>query len=457
MLNVVILAAGKGTRMQSDLPKVLHRIAGQSMLAHVINSARQLNPDNIVVVAGHGAEAVQQAFASEQSLQFVLQQPQLGTGHAVQQAVPKLLGGENPTDTTLILYGDVPLVQSQTMQRLIDARANGMAVLTEFLPDPTGYGRIVRNADGAIQRIVEHKDASAEEHQINEVNTGIIAAPTAQLKEWLARLDNNNAQKEYYLTDIIGFAVQDQITVGAAHPDYGWETLGVNSRLQQAELERLWQGEQARRLMEAGVTLADPARIDVRGSLQCGRDVFIDVGCVFEGQVELADGVHIGPNCVIKNAKLGAGTTVHAFSHIDQSQADRDVSIGPFARLRPGTVLGEQVHIGNFVEIKNSQFAAQAKASHLSYIGDAQVGQRVNIGAGVITCNYDGANKFKTVIGDDSFIGSDSQLVAPVTVGKNVTVAAGTTVRHDTADNGLVLSPKKQEQKTDWQRPQKNK
>ena len=457
MLNVVILAAGKGTRMQSDFPKVLHRIAGKSMLAHVIDSARQLQPDSIVVVAGHGADAVQQSFAADTQLQFVLQQPQLGTGHAVQQAVPQLLGGENPTDTTLILYGDVPLVQSQTMQNLIDARAQGMSVLTEFLPDPTGYGRIVRNAEGAIQRIVEHKDASADEHQINEVNTGIIAAPTAQLKDWLARLDNDNAQQEFYLTDIIGFAVQDQVTVSAAHPQFGWETLGVNSRLQQAQLERLWQGEQARRLMEAGVTLADPARIDVRGTLTCGRDVFIDVGCVFEGEVVLGDGVQIGPNCVIKNARLGTNTTVHAFSHIDQSQADESVSIGPFARLRPGTVLGDQSHIGNFVEVKNSYFAAQAKASHLSYIGDAVVGLRVNIGAGVITCNYDGANKFKTVIGDDAFIGSDSQLVAPVTIGKNTTIAAGTTVTRDTDDNGLVLSPKKQEQKADWQRPQKTK
>lgn len=456
MLNVVILAAGKGTRMQSDLPKVLHRIAGKTMLDHVVDSAKALKPDAIIVVTGHGAELVQQSFSKDSPL-FVLQQPQLGTGHAVQQTVSQLLGGENPKDTTLILYGDVPMVQSQTMQNLLAARADGMAVLTEFLADSTGYGRIVRNDQGAIQRIVEHKDATEQELQIKEVNTGILAAPTAQLKQWLARLDNNNAQKEFYLTDIIAFAVNDGIAVNAAQPEYSWETLGVNSRLQQAQLERAWQSEQAKRLMESGVTLADPARIDIRGSLQCGRDVFIDVGCVFEGQVVLADGVHIGPNCVIKNTTLGTNTVVHAFTHIDQSQADQSVSIGPFARLRPGTQLGDQAHIGNFVEIKNSQFAAQAKASHLSYIGDATVGQRVNIGAGVITCNYDGANKFKTIIGDDAFIGSDSQLVAPVVIGKNTTVAAGTTVTKNTADNGLVLSRTDQQFKATWQRPQKNK
>lgn len=457
MLNVVILAAGKGTRMQSDLPKVLHPIAGKSMLSHVIEQARALQPDSITVVTGHGAGTVKQRFADEADLQFVLQQPQLGTGHAVQQSVHQLLGGADSTDTTLILYGDVPLVQSSTMQRLIAARGAGMAVLTEFLEDPTGYGRIVRNEAGAIQRIVEHKDASEAEQRINEVNTGIIAAPTAQLKVWLEKLDNNNAQNEFYLTDIIDFAVQDGLIVSAAQPQYSWETHGVNSRLQQAQLERAWQAEQARRLMESGVTLADPARIDIRGTLTCGKDVFIDVGCVFEGDVVLADGVHVGPNCVIKQAQLGAYTVVHAFSHIDQSQAAEQVSIGPFARLRPGTALAEGCHIGNFVEIKNSQFAPKAKASHLSYIGDAEVGQRVNIGAGVITCNYDGANKFKTVIGDDAFIGSDSQLVAPVVIGKNTTIAAGTTVFKDTTDNGLVLSPKTQEQRLEWQRPVKNK
>lgn len=456
MLNVVILAAGKGTRMQSDLPKVLHRIAGKSMLAHLVDTVKELNPDSVVVVTGHGADLVQSQFSHE-GLQFVTQAPQLGTGHAVQQAVPLLQGGASAEDTTLILYGDVPLVQRETMESLVAARKEGLAILTEIVPDPTGYGRIVRNAEQQIQRIVEHKDATDAEKAINEVNTGILAAPTNALKQWLAQLDNNNAQKEYYLTDIIGFAVQEQTPVLAVHPQFSWETLGVNSRLQQAQLERAWQTEQARRLMESGVTLADPARIDVRGSLKCGRDVFIDVGCVFEGDVVLGDGVHVGAHCVIKDSQLGANTQVHPFSHLEQSQAQQQASIGPFARLRPGTSLHEHAHVGNFVEIKNSQLGVNAKVGHLSYIGDAVVGQRVNIGAGVITCNYDGANKYQTIIGDDAFIGSDTQLVAPVKIGKQTTIAAGTTVWRDTADAGLVLSPKKQEQRNDWQRPRKTK
>ena len=458
MLNVVILAAGKGTRMQSDLPKVLHKIAGKSMLAHVVENAQALAPDSIIAVTGHGAEVVEQAFAHEEKLQFVLQQPQHGTGHAVQQAVPQLLAGTESADITLILYGDVPMVQPSTLQRLLAAcTEGGMAVLTEFLDEPTGYGRIVRNAEGAIQRIVEQKDASEAELLINEVNTGIMAVPTAALKRWLQRLDNNNAQNEFYLTDVIGFAVSDGVAVVAAHPQASWETLGVNSRLQQSELERAWQHEQALRLMAAGVSLADPARIDIRGSLTCGRDVFIDVGCVFEGDVILADGVQIGPHCVIKNTTLGAGAVIHAFSHLEQSQAAQSVSVGPFARLRPGTQLGDYTHIGNFVEIKNSQFAAHAKASHLSYIGDASVGQRTNIGAGVITCNYDGANKHHTEIGDDVFVGSDSQLIAPVCIGSNTTVAAGSTITKDTPSNGLVLSRVPQTFKPNWQRPQKKK
>ena len=455
MLNVVILAAGKGTRMQSQLPKVLHRIAGKSMLDHVIAQAQQLEPERIIVVVGHGAEQVQQAFAHIPQVEFVVQQPQLGTGHAVQQAVPLLVGGTQPEHSTLILYGDVPMVRHQTMQQLLQARAQGMAVLTEFLDDPSGYGRIVRNTAGSIERIVEHKDATETEKAINEVNTGILATPTADLKNWLARLDNHNAQQEYYLTDVIAFAVADGVAVQAAHPSYAWETMGVNSRAQQAQLERAWQLAQAQLLMDAGVSLADPQRIDIRGSLVCGQDVFIDVGCVFEGEVELADHVHIGPHCVIKNSVLGAHTVVQPFTHIDQSQLAEQVSVGPFTRLRPGTQLDAEVHIGNFVEVKKSHFAAQAKAGHLSYIGDAQVGQRVNIGAGVITCNYDGAHKYPTVIGDDAFIGSDSQLVAPVKIGKNTTVAAGTTVTADTPDQGLVLSRSAQQFKAHWQRPKK--
>ncbi|NLY64129.1 MAG: bifunctional UDP-N-acetylglucosamine diphosphorylase/glucosamine-1-phosphate N-acetyltransferase GlmU [Alcaligenaceae bacterium] len=454
-LNIVILAAGMGKRMQSDLPKVLHTLAGKPMLAHVIDSARQLEPSRIVVVVGHGAEKVKAAFANIDVIEFALQQPQHGTGHAVQQAVPFLVGGDTPADTTLVLYGDVPLVQASTLQRLLAAREQGVAVLTETLADPAGYGRIIRNEAGHVTRIVEHKDANDTERQVNEVNTGILAAPTGQLKNWLGRITNNNSQGEYYLTDIIALAVQDSVTVSAAQPASPWETLGVNSRIQQAQLERAWQAEQAKRLLEAGVTLADPARFDLRGTLKCGRDVFIDVGCVFEGHVELADGVHIGPHCVVRDVKLGAGTRVEAFSHLHDAVAAEQAVIGPYARLRPGTQLGANAHVGNFVELKKTILGANSKANHLSYLGDAQIGQRVNIGAGTITCNYDGVNKFQTVIEDDVFIGSDTQLVAPVTVHKGATLAAGTTLVREAPADTLTLTPKKQESKQNWQRPVK--
>lgn len=456
MLNVVILAAGLGKRMRSSLPKVLHPIAGKPMLEHVLDSARALHPERIIVVVGHGAEEVQAKFADQNDLRFVLQQPQQGTGHAVMQAVPQLVG-EQATDTTIVLYGDVPLVQADTLQSLLEARQQGLAVLTEHLTDPSGYGRIVRNDAGGITRIVEHKDATDAERTINEVNTGIIAAPTSQLKNWLSRLDNNNAQKEYYLTDVVGFAVADGVTVGAAHPTHAWETLGVNSRVQQAELERAWQKEQAMRLLEQGVTLADPNRFDLRGTLQCGRDVFIDVGCVFEGDVTLGDGVHIGPHCVLNNVSLGDQTRVEAFSHLHQTQTQAAVKVGPFARLRPGTHLGEGAQIGNFVEVKNSQFGQGSKASHLSYIGDTVLGQQVNIGAGTITCNYDGANKHQTVIEDNVFIGSDSQLVAPVRVAEGATVGAGTTVTSDVPAGALVISRTPQRVIQTWVRPSKKK
>lgn len=456
MLNVVILAAGLGKRMRSALPKVLHPIAGKPMLEHVLDSARALQPDRIIVVVGHGAEEVKARFADQHDLRFVLQQPQQGTGHAVMQAVPELVG-EQAADTTLVLYGDVPLVQTDTLNALLEARQEGLAILTEHLADPSGYGRIVRDAAGAIVRIVEHKDASESERVINEVNTGILAAPTSTLKAWLERLDNHNAQGEYYLTDVVGFAVEDGVSVGAAHPLHAWETLGVNSRVQQAELERAWQLEQAHRLLEQGVTLADPHRFDLRGTLVCGGDVFIDVGCVFEGEVKLGDGVHIGPHCVIKNADLGAGTRIEAFTHIEQSQTNHQVKVGPFARLRPGTDLGVGAQIGNFVEVKNSQFGVGSKASHLSYIGDAVLGQHVNIGAGTITCNYDGANKHQTIIEDDVFIGSDTQIVAPVRVAKGATVGAGTTVTSDVPEGALAISRSPQKHIASWVRPTKKK
>ncbi|MGB6102493.1 MAG: bifunctional UDP-N-acetylglucosamine diphosphorylase/glucosamine-1-phosphate N-acetyltransferase GlmU [Pusillimonas sp.] len=455
MLNIVILAAGLGKRMQSNLPKVLHPLAGKPMLAHVLDNARALNPDRIVVVVGHGAERVRQAFADQPDIEFAMQSPQQGTGHAVQQAVPALLEGGSADDATLVLYGDVPLVQSQTLQALIQARAGGMAVLTEKLSDPTGYGRIVRNDKNEVVRIVEHKDATTEEHAINEVNTGILVAPTGRLKDWLSRIDNNNAQGEYYLTDVVGLSVVDGLPVHAAHPAFPWETLGVNSRVQQAQLERSWQQEQARRLLEAGVTLADPARFDLRGSLVCGRDVFIDVGCVFEGRVELADGVRVGPHCVIKDAVIGAGTHIEAFSHLQEALVADEARIGPYARLRPGAQIGSQAHVGNFVEIKKSVLGQGSKANHLAYIGDAQVGARVNIGAGTITCNYDGVNKSLTVIEDDVFIGSDTQLVAPIRVGQGATLGAGTTLTKDAPAGKLTLSRPEQKTIEGWTRPVK--
>lgn len=454
MLNVVILAAGLGKRMQSDLPKVLHPLAGKPMLEHVVDSASQLNPGRIIVVVGHGADRVRGAFEGRETLSFALQQPQYGTGHAVQQAVPQL-AQDGQDDVTMVLYGDVPLVQPETLRRLLEARGQGAAVLTEFLDDATGYGRIVRDEQGQVTRIVEHKDANETERAIREVNTGILVAPTAKLKEWLSRINNNNAQGEYYLTDIVGLAVADGVPVGAAHPAAGWETLGVNSRVQQAELERRYQQEQARRLLEAGVTLADPARFDVRGSLSCGRDVVIDVGCVFEGKVELADGVRIGPHCVLKDVTVGAGTQIDAFSHIQQAVVGSDARIGPYARLRPGAQLGDRTHVGNFVEIKNSVLDVDSKANHLAYIGDTDIGARVNVGAGTITCNYDGANKFRTTIEDDAFIGSDTQLVAPVRVGRGATVGAGTTLTRDAPAGKLTVSRARQSTIEGWQRPQK--
>lgn len=454
MLNIVILAAGQGKRMQSSLPKVLHPIAGRAMLSHVLDAAESLGAQGIVVVVGHGAEQVQKGYAKHPGLQFALQQPQLGTGHAVLQAVP-LLQEDGHEDVTIVLYGDVPLVQPETLRALLAARGQGLAVLTEILADPTGYGRIVRDAKGQVCAIVEHKDADATQKEIKEVNTGIAAAPTRMLKAWLSRLTNNNAQGEYYLTDIIGMAVADGLTVSVAHPVAAFETLGVNSRAQQAQLERLWQNELARRQLEAGVTLADPARFDVRGTLTCGQDVFIDVGCVFEGSVTLGDGVRIGPHCVLRNVVLGARTRIEAYSHLEQAQVGADAQIGPYARLRPGAVLSDQTHVGNFVEIKNSVMGKDSKANHLAYVGDADVGERVNIGAGTITCNYDGANKHRTIIEDDAFIGSDTQLVAPVRVGKGATLGAGTTLTRDAPANQLTVTRAKQTSIDGWKRPVK--
>lgn len=454
MLNIVILAAGQGKRMQSNLPKVLHPIAGRPMLTHVLDSARALGAQCIAIVVGHGADQVKQAYAVQPDLQFALQQPQLGTGHAVLQAVP-LLQESNTNDVTVILYGDVPLVQPDTLRALLMARANGVAILTEILPDATGYGRIVRDSKGNVTAIVEHKDATPEQRSIQEVNTGIMAVPTRHLKSWLAKLTNNNAQGEYYLTDIIGMAVAEGVSVNVAHPAASFETLGVNSRLQQAELERLWQRELARRQLEAGVTIVDPARFDLRGELVCGQDVFIDVGCVFEGRVVLADGVRIGAHCVLRNVTLGRSTHIEPFSHLDQAEVGAEAHIGPYARLRPGAQLADATHVGNFVEIKNTKLGKGSKANHLAYVGDADVGERVNIGAGTITCNYDGVNKHRTIIEDDAFIGSDTQLVAPVKVGKGATLGAGTTLTRDAPAGQLTVSRAKQLTIEGWKRPVK--
>ena len=451
-MNVAILAAGMGKRMQSDLPKVLHSLAGKPLLLHVIDTARSLSPQRCCVVYGHGGDLVPQQLAAD-DLHFALQEPQLGTGHAVTQALPVL----DDTQPTLVLYGDVPLTTSATLQKLVAAAGKDkLAVLTVDLDDPTGYGRIVREKN-KIVRIVEQKDANETERLIQEVNTGILIAPTTHLKNWLAKLSNNNAQGEYYLTDIIASAVADGVTVTSSQPAHAWETLGVNSKVQLAELERIHQHNIAHALLEQGVTLMDPARIDVRGELHCGRDVVIDVGCVFEGKVELADGVTISANCVIKNARVAKGVLIKAFCHIEDCVIGEAAEIGPYARLRPGTTLADHVHIGNFVEVKNSQFGSKSKANHLAYVGDATVGERVNIGAGTITCNYDGANKHRTIIEDDAFIGSDSQLVAPVTVGKGATLGAGTTLTKDAPANSLTVSRSKQLSIADWQRPVKQK
>jgi len=448
-MNVVILAAGQGKRMHSDLPKVLHPLAGRPLLAHVIATARSLAPGVICIVYGHGGERVREAIG-QPDLIWVRQEPQLGTGHALLQALPHL----NTKAPTLVLYGDVPLTRAQTLRDLIGAAGKDMALLTIALDDPQGYGRIVRSR-GSIKRIVEEKDATAAERALREINTGIMVLPTARLQAWLAGLQNKNAQKEYYLTDVVAAAVADKVSVSSAAPAAAWETLGVNSKAQLAELERTFQRQTADALMRDGVTLADPARIDVRGSLACGRDVAIDVNCVFEGEVVLGAGVSVGANCVLRDVKVAAGSRIEPFCHLDQADIGARCRIGPYARLRPGTTLAEEVHIGNFVEVKASQIAARSKANHLAYVGDTTVGRDVNIGAGTITCNYDGANKHRTIIEDDVHIGSDTQLVAPVRVGRGATLGAGTTLTKDAPEGALTISRAKQVTIAGWKRPVK--
>jgi bifunctional UDP-N-acetylglucosamine pyrophosphorylase/glucosamine-1-phosphate N-acetyltransferase len=454
-MNIVILAAGQGKRMRSPLPKVLHRVAGRPMLAHVIAAARAACTDvaNITVVVGHGAPVVQEAFPGAQGLHFVRQEPQLGTGHAVMQAVPHL----DDATPTLVLYGDVPLITAATLRRLLEAAGSAVGLLAVRLPDPTGYGRVVRNDAGDVVRIVEQRDATPAEREIDEVNTGIIVAPTSRLKTWLKNLSNNNVQGEYYLTDVIASAVRDGVRVVAVDSGDVDETRGVNSQEQRAVVERIAQRRVAAALMEAGVTLADPARLDVRGELVTGIDVSIDVGCVFEGRVQLGDGVRIGAYCVLRDCAVGAGTEFLPFTYAEDAVVGAGARIGPYSRLRPGAQLGDEVHVGNFVEVKASTMGRGSKANHLAYVGDAVVGQNVNIGAGTITANYDGANKHRTVIGDGASIGSNAVLVAPVTVGAGATIAGGSTIAKDAPEGKLTVARARQMTIDHWKRPVKQK
>ncbi len=466
-MNIVILAAGQGKRMKSALPKVLQTLAGKPLLQHVLTTALFLQGKQAktgpIVVVGHGAADVKEfiANASQEDPSFgkvatVLQAEQKGTGHALLQALSKL----DVQEPTLVLYGDVPLTSKKTLAKLakladgVRGQDSALALLTQDLTNPTGYGRIVRDADGSVREIVEEKDATPAQNAIKEINTGIMVLPTNALKKWLKALRSSNSQGEYYLTDVIAMAVKDGVPIRTTQADYEFETIGVNSRDQLASLERTHQLNIANQLMDAGVSLADPARIDVRGTLECGTDVFIDVGCVFEGCVTLAVGTKIGPYCVIRNSVIGKNVSINAFSHLDGAKVGNHSVVGPYARLRPGADLANDVHIGNFVEVKNSKIAANSKANHLAYVGDSIVGSRVNIGAGTITCNYDGVNKHQTIIEDDAFIGSDTQLVAPVRVGRGATLGAGTTLTKDAPPNQLTVSRAKQIS-IPWQRPVK--
>ncbi len=453
-LGVAILAAGQGKRMKSDLPKVLHPLADRPLLGHVIATARQLEAARIAVVYGHGGERVPRAFV-DSDLIWVEQAEQLGTGHAVQQAMPAM----SDMDRVLVLYGDVPLTSAETLQALMGASENSsLALLTVDRDDPHGYGRIVRDAaDGRVLRIVEQKEASAEELAIREINTGILVAGRERLDSWLGRLENANAQGEYYLTDIVAMAVAEGISVRSTQPGDMFEVMGVNDRRQLSELERHYQRMAADRLMQQGVTLRDPARFDLRGTLEAGQDVEIDVNVLIEGDVRLGSNVRVGPNTVIRNSRIGDDVEIFANCVIEDAQVGDGGRIGPFARLRPQTELAEEVHVGNFVEIKKSTVDQGSKINHLAYVGDTSIGKAVNIGAGTITCNYDGANKFRTIIGDDVFIGSDTQLVAPVEVGAGATVGAGSTITRDVPENALALSRVKQAHISGWERPRKKK
>jgi bifunctional UDP-N-acetylglucosamine pyrophosphorylase/glucosamine-1-phosphate N-acetyltransferase len=449
-LEIIILAAGQGKRMRSKLPKILHPLAGRPLLAHVLDTARALAPRKIVVVHGNGAEQVRAAFAGAQ-VEWALQAEQLGTGHAVRQALPAI----SPDAEVLILYADVPLVRPATLKRLLDAGRDGLAVMTAELGDPTGYGRIVRQASGDVARIVEQGDASADELALREINAGFMAMSARGLSGWLGRLTNRNAQEEYYLTDVVSLAVGDGVRVRGVKVEDAWEVAGVNSKRELAAIERQYQLKEAARLLNEAVSLADPARIDVRGELACGTDVAIDVNCVFEGKVTLADGVRIGPNCLLRNVRIGPGTEILAFSHLEDSEIGARCRLGPYARLRPGNSLADEVHIGNFVEVKASRIGKGSKANHLTYIGDTDIGAKVNVGAGTITCNYDGATKSRTIIEDDCFIGSDATLVAPVRIARGSYIGAGSTISKDTPPDQLTVARARQVSVPSWKPPKK--
>ena len=452
-MNVVVLAAGMGKRMHSRLPKVLQPLAGRPMLDHVLEAASGFADHPSVVVVGHGADEVKRRYADRSDLVFALQAEQLGTGHALMQALDAI-AADDPV--TLVALGDVPLISKKTLAAMAEAGADGsLVLLTVELSNPTGYGRILRDGEGRVTSIVEEKDASAEEKLVREVNTGIMCLPTKHLADWLGRLTNKNAQGEYYLTDVIGLAAADGVSICSVHPDHVWEVEGVNSKPQLARLERIWQRVQAERLLEAGVTLIDPDRFDLRGDLTCGQDVEIDVNAVFEGRVVLGSGVKIGANCVIRNAEIADGVEILPFCHIDGARVGAQSRVGPYSRLRPGAELLGNNHIGNFVEVKKSSVGLSSKVNHLTYIGDATIGERVNIGAGTITCNYDGVNKFRTEIGDDAFIGSGTELVAPVKVGAGATVGAGTTVTRQVPEGKLVVGRARQVVIEGWTRPVK--
>ncbi|MBX3617209.1 bifunctional UDP-N-acetylglucosamine diphosphorylase/glucosamine-1-phosphate N-acetyltransferase GlmU [Nitrosomonas sp.] len=453
-VNVVILAAGAGKRMHSMLPKVLHEIAGRSLLQHVVDRGRSLMPDKICIVIGHGAAQVKHSMLAE-DVNWILQDQQLGTGHALLQALPQL----DANGVTLVLYGDVPLISQGTLQKLMTVSAGKYcSLLTAVFDNPFGYGRIIRDFEtGEVAAIVEQKDATVDQQKICEINTGIMMIPNVRLHSWLPEISNNNSQREYYLTDIIALAVRDGVEVKTIQADNYWEVLGVNSKTQLAKLERIYQENYSRELMEKGVRLMDPERIDVRGDLNCGSDVSIDINCIFEGTVTLGNSVQIGAHCVLRNVRVASGVIIQPFCMIEDAEIEEACKIGPYARIRPGTKLASQVHIGNFVEVKNSQIGPYSKANHLSYIGDSTIGQHVNIGAGTITCNYDGVNKYRTVIEDDVFIGSDTQLIAPVKIARGSTIGAGSTITKETPENQLTLSRSKQVSIANWRRPEKKK